>query len=435
MVLPGSVVPDSNKRSRSRTAPARPAPRSASQRDAVLNNRTVEITPANPQTYKGFNSGDDDNPIEIYDHLQMTADWDKVQPINDGTIIHPPGLRSAYLKSPTYRERTLTEEAHWKTIIPEIFKCFMICSLKTGQWSNEATWNEDLNLECKCPAWKKGVVQIDSVDITMRWLLQRLSTSHSLYTKSCQVLNELKKDPMYTDEYLTHQWNRQRECQLQVLVKENSQEANDKLVALRRKRRRDMTVAEKLKLTHLTQTKEMLQTDIDELAGELGGDHYRDMPGSSNNNPALLPNEWMVGVVQSTKPTAKDRLSESKLVLQALYSRLSRMYTRLWIFWGGGMHGLINRTLAYSSLEEIEEASILTQWSALVSRSKIAWKASSRGEILDAAPLDKGEETEQRLMEFEAIVDEDEVGGLADEVGVGGEEESEEMPGDEGFDN
>ncbi|EGG01290.1 uncharacterized protein MELLADRAFT_92583 [Melampsora larici-populina 98AG31] len=183
MVLPGSVVPDSNKQSQSRTAPARPAPGSASQRlanlraleeadsksrDAVLNNRTVEITPANPQTYEGFNSGDDDNPIEIYDHLQMTADWDEVQPINDGTIIHPPGLRSAYFKSPTYRERTLTEEAHWKTIIPEIFKCFMICSLKTGQWSNEATWNEDLNLECKCPAWKKGVVQIDSVDITSR---------------------------------------------------------------------------------------------------------------------------------------------------------------------------------------------------------------------------------------------------------------------------
>lgn len=147
-----------------------------------------------------------------------------------------------------------------------------------------------------------------------------------------------------------------------------------------------------------------------------------------DDDPALPPNKWMIGVVESKKPTAKDRLIESRLVLQSLYSRLSKTYTRLWIFWGGGMQGLINRTKTYSSLEEIEERSALTQWLELVSRSKIAWKASSQ--IFDASPLDEGEEAEQRLMELEAIVNEDEVDEV-DELDFGGEEDGEEDPGDD----
>lgn len=68
--------------------------------------------------------------------------------------------------------------------------------------------------------------------ILVRWLLQRLSTSHHLYTKSCQHLTELQRNPIYSDEYLKQQWSRQRECQLQVLVKENSKALTEKLNVL-----------------------------------------------------------------------------------------------------------------------------------------------------------------------------------------------------------
>jgi hypothetical protein len=37
---------------------------------------------------------------------------------------------------------------------------------------------------------------------------------------------------MYSDEYLSQQWNRQRECQLQVLVKETSNILSEKLKRL-----------------------------------------------------------------------------------------------------------------------------------------------------------------------------------------------------------
>ncbi|KAH9809039.1 hypothetical protein DFH28DRAFT_906984, partial [Melampsora americana] len=133
--------------------------------------------------------------------------------------------------------------------------------------------------------------------VSVRWLLQRLSNSHSLYQKSCQRLNVIQSDPVFTDEYLMRQWNRQRDCQLQVMVKEGSRvlrEKVDVLVALeekhqatelsfrlRAKPRRNRSIADKSKIAHLPRTLELLQADIDELVGELGGDHYRDMPDSS----------------------------------------------------------------------------------------------------------------------------------------------------------
>lgn len=54
------------------------------------------------------------------------------------------------------------------------------------------------------------------------------------------------------------------------------------LDSLRAKRRRNQTAAEKLKLAHLPQTIRLIEMDIDTLVEELGGDHYRDMPGASS---------------------------------------------------------------------------------------------------------------------------------------------------------
>lgn len=115
----------------------------------------------------------------------------------------------------------------------------------------------------------------------------------------------------------------------------------------------------------------------------------------------------MVDVVGSTKPTAQEKLIESKLVLRALYSRVTQTYTRLWIVWSGGMNGLIKQTKPYSSLDEAEEWSVSAQWDNLVGRSKTAWQANSQAEIVEAAPLDEGEEAEQQFLELEAIVEEE----------------------------
>ncbi|KAH9818881.1 hypothetical protein DFH28DRAFT_887762 [Melampsora americana] len=134
--------------------------------------------------------------------------------------------------------------------------------------------------------------------VSVRWMLQLLSTSYSLYTKSCQHLDQLQTKPTYSDEYLKTQWIRQRDCQLQVMVTENSKvlsekldtlgvledkhlEANLELQSLRAKRIRNRTEADKMKINHLPGTIRLLEADIDALVAELGGDHYCDMPGSS----------------------------------------------------------------------------------------------------------------------------------------------------------
>ncbi|EGG12580.1 uncharacterized protein MELLADRAFT_86739 [Melampsora larici-populina 98AG31] len=184
MALPGSLIPHSNKRPRSQTPPvARPAPGSATERlanlraledrdsqvrNAVLNDQHVEEAPVIPHIPEGSNSDDDIPNNFIYNDLQMTADMNDVDRVDNGTVIHPPGVRSAYFKGVTYRERTLNEEAHWKAAIPDIFKAFMICSFKTKQWRNEEMWNRDLNPQCNCPSWKRSVVEVDAVDLTSR---------------------------------------------------------------------------------------------------------------------------------------------------------------------------------------------------------------------------------------------------------------------------
>ncbi|KAH9807212.1 hypothetical protein DFH28DRAFT_1101289 [Melampsora americana] len=140
----------------------------------------------------------------------------------------------------------------------------------------------------------------------VKWLLMRLSSSQKVNHHSVQKLNALQhQNPMYTQEYLKAQWNRQRECQLRAMVVENSQvlnkmlnrlmeleeqhrEAEEELKALKAKRRQLRTASEKRKITHLPQTILILDEQINELVQELGSDHYRDMPGASTPKGRLL---------------------------------------------------------------------------------------------------------------------------------------------------
>ncbi|EGG12581.1 uncharacterized protein MELLADRAFT_58363 [Melampsora larici-populina 98AG31] len=152
-----------------------------------------------------------------------------------------------------------------------------------------------------------------------------------------------------------------------------------------------------------------------------------------DDNPDLQAHKWMVEVVGSAKPTSKEKLIESKLVLQSVYSRLSRNFARLWIFWSGGMNGLMIQTKTYSSLNEIEERLISTQWEVLVARSRTVWNSTSQAEILDAAPLDEGEEAEQLLMELEVDDGDDEL-GFDRRVDEATEDDGGEDDADEGID-
>jgi hypothetical protein len=54
------------------------------------------------------------------------------------------------------------------------------------------------------------------------------------------------------------------------------------LKALRAKCRHLRTAAEKRKIDHLPQTLLIIDEQINKLVDELGGDHYRDMPGATS---------------------------------------------------------------------------------------------------------------------------------------------------------
>ncbi|KAH9809040.1 hypothetical protein DFH28DRAFT_907067 [Melampsora americana] len=185
MTLPGSLIPNSNKRQRNANEPRRPAPGSVAERLAQLQQRKseasqakiarlddtpVQNTPPGPHHYENNDGSDEEQPQALYDHLQMNADNrnDDIAPVNDGVQIHPPGLRSDYFKSVSFQERTLKEELHWKEVIPDLFNAFMVCSHKTRQWGDEQNWNHDFNSPCQCPQWKRSLVEVDVVDLTCR---------------------------------------------------------------------------------------------------------------------------------------------------------------------------------------------------------------------------------------------------------------------------
>ncbi|KAH9815290.1 hypothetical protein DFH28DRAFT_893494 [Melampsora americana] len=131
----------------------------------------------------------------------------------------------------------------------------------------------------------------------VQWLVKRLKTSKKLENESEAKLTLLRtKNARYTEEYLKSQWNRQRDCQLRAInedsqlltnmlsrlvdLEEDLQKAEKELQKIHGKQPRNRTASEKRKLNHLPVTVQIIEEEINELAGELGGNHYRDIPGA-----------------------------------------------------------------------------------------------------------------------------------------------------------
>ncbi|KAH9823185.1 hypothetical protein DFH28DRAFT_880855 [Melampsora americana] len=131
---------------------------------------------------------------------------------------------------------------------------------------------------------------------SIQWLKARFASSEKLFHTSAGKLRALRRRiPTFTEAYLKAQWTHQRQSQLNAMVNENSQalsvklnklvgleerhqDAEDELRAVQAKRRRNQTAAERRKLVILPETIQLLADEIDHLAEELGGQHYRDMP-------------------------------------------------------------------------------------------------------------------------------------------------------------
>ncbi|KAH9807729.1 hypothetical protein DFH28DRAFT_1088754 [Melampsora americana] len=135
---------------------------------------------------------------------------------------------------------------------------------------------------------------------SIQWLKRRFASSGKLLHTSTAQLQDLRGcNPTCTEAYLKAQWTHQRASQLKAMVDENShaltvklnklvsleerhQQAEDNLRAVQAKHRRNRSAAERQELVILPKIIQLLEREIDELVGELGGDHYRDMPGQSS---------------------------------------------------------------------------------------------------------------------------------------------------------
>ncbi|KAH9820113.1 hypothetical protein DFH28DRAFT_1121923 [Melampsora americana] len=145
----------------------------------------------------------------------------------------------------------------------------------------------------------------------VQWLKQRLASSGKLFRTSAEQLQALRRrNPTCTEAYLTAQWNQQRQSQLQVMVDENSQaltlklnqlagleerhqQTEEELRVLQAKRRQNRTASDRRKLVILPETMELLEEEIDVLVEQLGGDHYRDMPGRSSKCFIMYDTSYM----------------------------------------------------------------------------------------------------------------------------------------------
>ncbi|KAH9807906.1 hypothetical protein DFH28DRAFT_912355 [Melampsora americana] len=66
----------------------------------------------------------------------------------------------------------------------------------------------------------------------VKWILKREKTAQKQYVESKVKLDQLKREPRYTEDYIIAQWNQQRECQLRTMRDENSTVLSQKLAKL-----------------------------------------------------------------------------------------------------------------------------------------------------------------------------------------------------------
>ncbi|EGG11301.1 uncharacterized protein MELLADRAFT_102161 [Melampsora larici-populina 98AG31] len=460
MVLPGEEFPPEPKRARSAAIPMSAIGRRLAElegREQEAGNR-VDAQRNQPQA-------PDIQPINPADHLDQEEDQLYRAFIPAGGLDDPPRNevqlspvinRADYYRDVTYQERILQEEANWRKIIPAMFIAFMPCSRATFQWVDPNKWDHDMNEPCNCALWKRSTVTIDTIDwcvshrrslcFKVKSLLTRERAAHKQYLDSRLKLDILKREPTYNEDYFIQQWSRQRECQLNALVHENTETLSKKLAKLvgleqslqtselsnlslldyefellRAKRRRDRTRAEQLEFAALPESIAVLKAKIEEVVDQLGGDKYRDTPGASNDNVENITNAWMMQIVGSVKPRMSDRLVESKEVLNSLLSRFTHSHSRLCITWNIDMLKILNKTVEDSDLSQDSEVSLELEWRNLAVRSRLAFQRVVEAPIVKAEPLDQDE-----AAEFEMEDNEDELLLLNDE-GNGDEVDEEEV--------
>lgn len=176
MVLPGEEIKSSKKRQK---RPEQPIG-SAAKKWAATEAREAQASQARLNALKDskagrLNSNDEHNsdhdslPDPGYAHMQHAELHDVEDPDSNNPN---PANRKEYYRSVTYQERTLKTEASWQRVIPAMFLDFMKLGHKTHQWGDENNWNEDFNVACQCPTWKKKEVEVDAIDLTSKHLIQ-----------------------------------------------------------------------------------------------------------------------------------------------------------------------------------------------------------------------------------------------------------------------
>ncbi|KAH9811864.1 hypothetical protein DFH28DRAFT_900048 [Melampsora americana] len=124
---------------------------------------------------------------------------------------------------------------------------------------------------------------------------RKLNIAEKRLSEARGVLDELKSTAGLAIEYFAEQWERQKKCQSELMaddsfqnlqsrlgrlidLEEEFKEAHGEFEKLRRKRRRTLSEEEHATLRALPSTLVSLEDSITELAMDLGGDEFRDMP-------------------------------------------------------------------------------------------------------------------------------------------------------------
>ncbi|KAH9815145.1 hypothetical protein DFH28DRAFT_893345 [Melampsora americana] len=142
--------------------------------------------------------------------------------------------------------------------------------------------------------------------IEARSACYKLKTAETRLIKARTQLHILEAtDVRFTREYFLAQWERQRTAQAEIIgddsfqrlqtqlgrlikLEEDFQDAHDELKKLRHKRRRNMTPEEHKALQNLPNTLVALEESIVELADDLGGEDFRNMPEVRDPRARLL---------------------------------------------------------------------------------------------------------------------------------------------------
>ncbi|EGF98999.1 uncharacterized protein MELLADRAFT_113026 [Melampsora larici-populina 98AG31] len=267
-------------------------------------------------------------------------------------------------------------------------------------------------------------------------MIRRMKEMKKLFLDSQTRLNELCMDPTYTIDYFKAQWDRQRECQLQVIdnksiqalterlahlveLEEQLKESHLELKTLRRKRHRQ-TQAERHSVTTLPETMVVLEEEIDSVIEELGGDKFRNIPGATSRVGNHLirvrvaksklyeakvgvleeikqsnqradhaldrdVNRWMMDLVLSiTSARREDHLVESRQVLEALLCNLSRSHCHLWMSWNQGLLNVLSGTSEYTNLPIEEETGFREKWNTIIENSKDIWARITKEPVMRA---------------------------------------------------